>query len=665
MSVFRSFQKPGLGTLVLPALLAAGGIAAQSIEAASNGNAEARAALARAQEHGAVGDPRSARIALMNAIKADPLWTEARLLQAETLLQLGDGIGAQAELDRAIELGISPSSLRHLYGHALQLQGDLKEAREKLQSGDIPPEHIAYATRILGRVAMLSGDNALAGRAFDRAIQLEPENSDLWVDVAKFRARSGNQAGAVAAVDEAVKLDSKNIGALQYRGELLRFQFGLGAALPWFERALQIDPNNIAVLTEYAATLGDMGRMRDMLVVARKIISLDGKNSRAFFLQSVLAARAGKYDLARTLMQKTEGKLDDVPAVILTQGIIEHEEGNFNAAIDRFRRLNSMQPNNRKVRNLLARSLYLAGDASEAAGLLKSQVTRSGAEPYALWQAARALEASGDRDQATGLLNRAAVHDVGKEVAFATAMPLDLLRAQVQRDPADARVVIPYIRSLSNAGNNAEAFAQARKLQIANPGVSDAHILVADVAMARRDYRTALSALEKAKDIRFSEPVLLRMVEALRAIGDLQKSGELLAEYLNYNPRSTAALRWMAYAHLETENWDVARRILENLRARIGPNDALIMAGLAEAYSGLGRHADAVRAGRVAYYVQPSSPVVSHIYGLAILNEGTRTKDAVDLIRKAVSLAPDNAVYRKSLAQAYAVLKRESESKEV
>lgn len=651
--------------MVLAALLVATGIAAPSIEAASDGNADARAALVRAQEHIALGDPRSARIVLMNAIKSDPHWTDARLLQSETLLQLGDGIGAQAELDRAIELGLSPSSVRHLYGHALQLQGNLNKAREYLQASDIPPEHAAYATRILGRVAMLSGDSALASQAFDRAIRMEPENSDLWVDVAKFRAGSGNQAAAIAAVDEAVKLDNRNIGALQYRGELLRSQFGLRAALPWFERALQIDPNNVAVLTEYAATLGDMGRMKDMLVVARKIISLDGKNPRAFFLQSVLAARAGKYDLARTLMQKTEGRLDNVPAVILTQGIIEHEEGNYNAAIDRFRRLISVQPNNRKVRNLLARSLYLAGDAKEASALLEPQVTRSGTEPYALWLAARALEASGERDQATGLLNRAALHDVGEEVAFSADMPLDLLRVQVSREPDNARVVIPYIRALSSLGNNAEAFTQARRLQNGNPGVSDAHILVADVAMARKDYRAALSALEMARDIRFSEPVLLRMVEALRAVGELQRSGELLAEYLNYNPRSTAALRWMAYAHLETENWDVARRILENLRARIGPNDALIMAGLTQAYTGLGRHADAVRAGRMAYYVQPSSPVVSHIYGLALLGEGTRKKDAVDLIRKAVTLAPDNAVYRKSLAQAYAALKREGEAEEV
>ena len=506
------------GWTVVTVLLVIGlfGVTFAGLQAASSGNADARVAFERAQEYRVAGDVRSARIELMNAIKEDPDWIAARMAQAQILLRLSDGIGAQAELNRAIGLGHPASAVRHLYGHALQLQGNLREARAQLMAGDIPFEHQAYAARILGRVAMFSGDDELASRAFDRAIQLEPENADLWVDVSRFRLTSGNQAGAIAAVDEAVRLDPGNISALKTRGEMVRFQFGLKAALPWFERALQIDPNDIPVLTEYAATLGDMGRMKEMLIVARRIISLDGKNARAFFMQSVLAARAGEYDLARTLMQKTEGRLDDVPAVILVQGVIEHAEGNYNTAIERFRRLNAMQPDNRKAQNLLARSLYMAGDARDAAKVLRPQVERGGAEPYALWQAGRALEAAGDRAAATAWLNRAASHRVGRDAALKSETPLTLLQAEVSRNPGNARIVIPYIRALSDRGDHAAAYAQARKLQRANPGVSDAHLLVADVSMARGDYRTAMDALEKARQIRFSEPVLLRMVEALR-----------------------------------------------------------------------------------------------------------------------------------------------------
>lgn len=650
---------PVRSALLLAVLLLSFGGLSKSIHATSEGNEEARAFFAKAEVHHASGDTRSARIELMNAIKADPRWVEPRILQADMLLRLFDAIGAQAELDKAIQLGSPPSRTRHLYGQALQLQGKFEDAKIELLADDIPAEHQAAAARILGLVGMQSGDNLLASQSFDRAIKLDPGYSDLWVDIARFRAGSGDQAGAIAAVDEAVKLEPSNIRALQYRGELLRFQFGLGAALPWFERALQIDPNDVALLTDYAATLGDMGRMKDMLVVARKIIALDGKNPRAFFMQSVLAARAGNYQLARVLMQKTEGRIDGVPAVILVQGIIEHGEGNYNAAVEKFRRLNSLQPNNRRAQNLLARSLYLAGDAEEAVHVLKPQVNRSGAEPYALWQVGRALEALDKRQEATGVFNRVAQHDVGKEIGFAPDIPIAVLAAEANRSPKDARKVVPYIRALFNAGNYSAAFSHAKRLQNGNPGASAAHILVADTAMARGDYNESLDALDRARKIQFSEPVMLRMVEALRAKGALQESGEVLAQYLSYNPSNIAGLRWMAYAHLETENWGVARNILENLRKRIGENDALIMAGLAQAYTGLGETEKAIEAGRIAYFVQPSSPVVSHLYGLAILADGTRNKDAVDLIKKAVRIAPNNMTYRKSLNRAFAMLNDE------
>lgn len=648
--------------LLLSAIVMSLAVLPQELNATSEGNAEAREYFDKAREFQARGDARSARIELLNAIKSDPNWIEARILQAQMLLKLFDAIGAQAELDKAIQLGSEPGRTRHLYGQALQLQGKLKEAKVELLASDIPKENQAFAARILGRVGMDLGDDLLASQAFDRAIKLNPEYSDLWVDVARFRAGSGDQAGAIAAVDEAVKLEPNNIRALQYRGELLRFQFGLGAALPWFERALQIDPNDVAVLTDYAATLGDMGRMKDMLVVARKIIALDGQNPRAFFMQSVLAARAGNYQLARVLMQKTGGRIDGVPAVILVQGIIEHGEGNYNAAVEKFRRLATIQPNNRRVQNLLARSLYLAGDAEEAVQVLKPQVNRSGADPYALWLVGRALEALDKRSEATGVFNRVARHDVGQETGFAPDTPINVLAAEASRSPNDARKVVPYIRALFNAGNYSAAFSHAKRLQRGNPGASPAHLLVADTAFANGDFDEALKALDQARKIQFSEPVMLRIVEALRAKGALQESGEVLAQYLSYNPSNIAGLRWMAYAHLETENWQIARNILENLRKRLGDNEALIMAGLAQAYTGLGQTEKAIEAGRIAYHVQPSSPVVSHLYGLAVLSDGTRNKDAVDLIKKAVRIAPNNSVYRKSLVQAFAALESEKET---
>ncbi len=228
----------GSKPVILAAVLAGAMIGVPTaIYGASQGNADAREAFANAEKFRSNRDMRSARIELMNAIKSDPEWIDARVAQAEVLLSLRDGLGAEAELDRAVALGLGAAAVRHLYGHAYFLQGEVQKAREQLIAGDIPPKNQGYAARIMGKVAIQMGDPQLASTAFNRAMELDSNNPDLWVDIARFRAGTGDQAGATNAVDQAVKLDPKNIRALQYRGELLRFQFGLGAALPWFERA--------------------------------------------------------------------------------------------------------------------------------------------------------------------------------------------------------------------------------------------------------------------------------------------------------------------------------------------------------------------------------------------------------------------------------------------
>ena len=63
------------------------------------------AALARGLAALDKGDARTARVELMNAIKGNARSVVARVAQARALVELGDGAGAQAEIDRARAMG--------------------------------------------------------------------------------------------------------------------------------------------------------------------------------------------------------------------------------------------------------------------------------------------------------------------------------------------------------------------------------------------------------------------------------------------------------------------------------------------------------------------------------------------------------------------------------
>src|SRR3546814_3545308 len=136
----------------------------------------------------------------------------------------------------------------------------------------------------------------------------------------------------------ALKLQPRHVEALTLRGELTRSQYGLAAAMPWFDRALEIDPGNVIALLERAATAGELGRTTVMLADTRKVLTLTPGNPRAFFLQASLAARGGKFDLARSLYQRTHGVFDDQPAAMLLASAIDFRTGRIGEAARRLQR---------------------------------------------------------------------------------------------------------------------------------------------------------------------------------------------------------------------------------------------------------------------------------------------------------------------------------------
>ena len=135
--------------------------------------------LEEARQHFTKGDFRAARLEVVNAIRDDPKSTDALILQANIALALFDGASAQTALEWAVKLGQPRSNLAHLLGHAMWLQGRLDEANVQLNDPEIPKVNKAYASRIMGRVHMDRGDFVAAQQAFDAALQLAPQDSQI------------------------------------------------------------------------------------------------------------------------------------------------------------------------------------------------------------------------------------------------------------------------------------------------------------------------------------------------------------------------------------------------------------------------------------------------------------------------------------------------------
>jgi tetratricopeptide (TPR) repeat protein len=585
--------------------------------------------------------PRMARVDLLNAAAAIPGDARIHLALADAYLRLGDGVAGEAEVKRARALGAAEDSTRHLFAHALLLQDRPDRAVDEAEG---PSRDPAYSARIAGLAAMALGDAPRAGRAFERALAAGPNDSRTWAGIARFRRWTGETAGAIAAADRSVGLDPRNFEALELRGELVRAQYGPRAALAWFDRALEVDPQYLPACIERAATLAELGRMTEMLAGTRRILSIAPKNPDAFFFQAILAARAGKYDLARSLYRRTGGALDGQPAALLLAGAIELESGTAEQGVKKLQQLVALQPDNFKARRLLGWGQLRLGDAAGAIATLKPVADRPDADPYTLSLIGSAYRRRNDAAAAVNYLVRAA-RPQRPPAAPPLGAPLGdeglaALRSAAEAGQSDAPLQVQLIRALLARGLGPEALARARRLEADNPGAPDAHMLAGDALVAAGDLPAAAEAYRRAANIAFTEPVAMRLVHVLDISGDRAGAARVLSLFLQQNPENVPALTVAGNGFLAAGRWDRAILAFERVRTRIGNRDATLLNNLAWAWSQTGDYDRALPLAARAWSLDRADPATADTLGWLLYRSGRDRMRGLALLQQAARGAP-------------------------
>lgn len=382
------------------------------------------------------GDFRGARIQLLKALKANPNNGLARLLQARVALEFGGGVQAETELERAVQSGIPAEKVRHLKAHALILQRKYAEAQDLLEPSSIPPQFAAYAARLRGRVLTQQSKLPEARAEFEAARKMAPNDSETLVDVARFYAADGKPGEAEKLADQVLAARPANAKALLLKGDLVRRSKGLESALTYFNRAIEIDPNNIEALLERAATLGDLKRENEARTDLKRINGLVPDHPLALYLEAVLETRAGQYEKARSLMTRTKGSLGGYTPALMLQGMLAYQGNNIAQATDYFGKVVGAAPQSVLARKLYAASLLRGNDTKGAIDTLKPVIDSGAADgrTYALYGAAFAR--NGQMDEAQQYLQKAV-----DEAPQANALKTQLAMTQLLQGESEAAEV--------------------------------------------------------------------------------------------------------------------------------------------------------------------------------------------------------------------------------
>ncbi|WP_295635555.1 tetratricopeptide repeat protein [Novosphingobium sp.] len=466
--------------------------------------------------------------------------------KAESAFARGDAVSAEVALRAAVKAGVPLDAVRARLGQALLYEGDARGARTVLAPGTFAPGTEGVGWRARGRLEFGAGNLPQAGQAYDLALRTIADDPLLWDDIAQLRYRGGEQAQAYEAAVRAVQLGPKEPRAMLVMGLLERSRTGLLAALPWFERGLQLAPRNIDLLGEHAATLGDLGRYTDMLAACRRLDLAAPGNARGLYLQAVLAARVGQTDLARSILQRTGKKLRDQPAAILLGGVLEYRAGNLNLAVEQFDRLLRLQPDNRYGAQLLARAMAEQAGWGPLLDRFGPVADRPTTAPYLATLVARGYEITGQRARAAPVLARALPPAFAGWIALPTSRPPEVLAIGAAENPRSAAAVVPFVRALLAASDAPRALLAAQTLRQANPGASEAHILVGDVEAMAGSYAAALADYRRAAQVQASPGLARRLDFTLRALGQTAEADATLARFLAQYPLSLPAQRLVA-----------------------------------------------------------------------------------------------------------------------
>lgn len=556
----------------------------------------------------------------------------ALIEQASRALARGDGIDAEVKLQEALEQGAPRADVNALMGQALMVQERRDRARPWLAPGRFSAATAAAGWRWLGLLERLDGNLPASGRAYDRALAIIPKDPSLWVEIGRLRYAGGQHRMAIEAATHALALNPASVRALEFRGVLVRDRYGLLAALPWFERAIVTDPKDVPVLLEYAATLGELGRASECVTVTRRVLQLSPKNPRAYYLQAALAARAGKYALARGLLARTKGKLDAQPGVQMLRGVVEIAAGNPAAAAEALEAVLRSRPDGLRAHELLARAILMGGQYRYATLRFAGEIAGGRASPYLLTSVARAWEALGDRQRAGELLDRA-------------ARPVSALRVL-----GDAG----RIGALLELGQTGSAQAAAEAARRTDPGFYDAQALAGDVQLALGHAAEAQARYGLAAEIRLPETLFLRRFAAYAMARDLKGGRDLVEGYLRQNPTSRPALRAAAQLAVGAGDFARARSILSWLRDNGGAGDVELLSDLAMIEAGAGDLEVARDSALAAYGLQRSSPVATQALAYADAALGGRDAEARALLDKAEAIAGATPL----IAEARAKLRR-------
>lgn len=565
---------------------------------------------------------------LNRVIEATPKNWGARKLLVQSYIAQRDALRAVGQVEPLVRTFPEDAGVLNLAGQAYTIAGEFEKAAEAFEKASQQrPDDSKTLTRLgITRLAAGEVDEGLATLAAASAA----DDQNAYADFARVTTllRAGRLDDALAAQDLLEKKLPNSALSKNLRGGLMLAAGDNAAAIKAFREALELNPDFLPAAKNLARLYIAEGKPADARqlfndMVKRSPKRVDVHLSRIGF---EIAANASKEEVLGYFKQAIEADPQAIPTQVRYADYLL-SVGSNREALSVARDLQARAPDDTAVLSVLGKALLATGVSEEAVSAFQKRADRLRQNPSAYVDLAVAQARANDKKGA-----------------------MRSLESALAIDPDNLTANQAYLPMLVEAGQMEKALERAKSLQRARPKLAYPHLGEAMVLRTQGKPKEALAAVRKAFELEPTTQVAISMHQMLEINGQGKEALKFEADWLGKHAGDNLYKAFAAENALQHERYERADQLYREVIKDI-PNDVRIVNNLAWV-AHVRKSKDALDLANRALSLAPDSPAVLDTVGVIEMAAG-KVDSGLAKLERAVELAPQAMQIRYNLAEAY------------
>ncbi|HEY2379534.1 MAG TPA: tetratricopeptide repeat protein [Terriglobia bacterium] len=547
----------------------------------------------------------------------------------------------------------------------------------------------AYYHFSKGRLLDDQGQTTQAIDEYKKALELDPNNSLIYSEMAESYLRNNRVRDAVDSATKAIQLDRDNIEAHKLLDTVYLQIIGrsnaqqppsidtINSAIHEFEEIIRIDPTDNTSYVMLGRLYLIKGDRDKATAIFKKLLGQEPGSEEGVTALAKLHMDAGNFKEAVDLLEAFVKDHPESDSALQTLGEAYSDLQEFSKSADAYKRAAELDPDDVEIKKAEAEALYRAQNLDEAAKLYEDLAKSAPDDGISLLRLGQIYQAEMKYEQARQYLQKAAQSFPDSvEVQFNLVI---LDRQEGHLEDALKRANDILKKTEKSNGRYSEAEKQNRRIFLINQ---------ATLNQSLGNYDAAVKTLQDIKSLTNEKagPIDAMIVETYRMARNLDKAVQYSDQALSENPGN----RQMQIVHadliaekgrvddgikalqqlqkgndtdldvLSTEvsiyqrakKYEQAQNVLNTAIQRF-PNQEqvyFLQGALDEKQK---KYDGAEKAFRKALELGEEDPAVLNYLGYMYADRGVRLPEAASMLEKAVKAEPTNGAYLDSLGWVY------------